>query len=395
MKQHLVIVCGLLYPNPSPTGLCAYRYASLLSDHYDMEFIAMSENGKEEDVYYEGISVHTLSSKRLFLEYKTKGIIQRFIHLLGSAQIKLFMNGNLDWFSTSAYKRLEAIHRQKPIDVLLTVCSPFPAHIAGVFFKKAHPEVKLCAYTVDPFAASDRIIPIGKSFKDLIEFEREVSAQADCLFLSEEAIQSRSDIYGDIQNKRALPYLLPKRVEVEGGMFDKEYIHCVYAGSFYKDIRNPEYMLKVFSSLRNKRIILHLYSAGCADLINKYEGYGNIQAKGYISQGELQRLYSSCDFLIGVGNAINDFLPSKTYEYISLRRPIIFFNPKGFGNKVLEQYPHSLQIADDTSIEKAVTLFEDFVSNEKGRTISVEDLNEIYACNTTSNIKSILLKGLN
>ncbi|HQP57315.1 MAG TPA: hypothetical protein PLN83_14505, partial [Syntrophorhabdus sp.] len=97
----------------------------------------------------------------------------------------------------------------------------------------------------------------------------------------------------------------------------------------------------------------------------------------------------------GVGNAINDFLPSKTYEYISLRRPIIFFNPKGFGNKVLEQYPHSLQIADDTSIEKAVTLFEDFVSNEKGRTISVEDLNEIYACNTTSNIKSILLKGLN
>lgn len=395
MKPHLVIVCGILYPNPSPTGLCAARYASLLTDLYDIEFVALSSNGKEEVATYDGHRVQTLSSKRMALEHKTRGIVSKGIHLLGSAQLKLSLLGNLGWFVSAVYNKLEEIHNQRPIDAILTVCSPLQAHLAGAQFKERHANVRFCAYTVDPYATSARVVPFFRSIKDFVRLEKAVCSKTDCLFLSEEAYNTRDDVYGEIKNKLPLPYLLPQSSSRNGDLFDKSRTHCVYAGSFYHDIRNPEFMLKVVSSLTNKDITLHLYSSGCDDLIRQYaSNSSNIEIHGFVSQDELQEVYASCDILIGVGNAMNDFLPSKTYEYLSLRRPIVFFNPKGFNNKVLAKYPHALQLFDDESVEIAVNKFEDFVSKEKGNTISEKELNELYSTNTATHVREILLKGL-
>ena len=394
MKPHLVILCGILYPNPSATGLCAFRYGSLLAGIYDIEYVALSDNGSSEKAMYEGYVVHTLSSKRLALEHQTKGMASKAIHLFGSAQLKLFLQGNLRWYRKAAYRKLEEIHADRKIDAILTVCSPFPAHQAGVDFKQAHPDVRFCAYTVDPFAASDRIIPFFRKFDDLVKQEREVSSKADCLLLSEEALNTRNDIYGAIETKVALPYLLPQSVTAEGGLFDKEHIHCVYAGSFYKDIRNPEYMLKVFSALTDKKIVLHLYSAGCAEIVNSYGMCKNILSNGYVSQEELKRVYASCDILIGVGNKLNDFLPSKTYEYLSWRKPIVSFNPKGYPNSVLAMYPYALQITDDIPVAEAAEQLDAFVKAQRGKTICEEELKSIYRTNTAENIRDILLKAL-
>lgn len=395
MKKHLVIVSGIVYPAPSPTGLCSLRYASLLKDEYDIEFVAMSSNGKEEYGVYDGFSVHTLTSLRLMLEYKATGPWRKLIHLYGSSKLKTSVLGNLGWYGNVAYQELERIHKKRPIDALLTICSPFPAHIAGAKFKKEHPLVRFGAYTVDPFAASDRIIPLLRKFEDFVRLESSISRLADCLFLSEEAIASRQDLYGDITQKVALPYLLPATKEAVGDAFDKEHIHCVYAGSFYKDIRNPEYMLRIFSALTDKTIVLHLYSSGCDDIVRKYAGQsGQILHHGYVSQEKLQSVYASCDFLIGVGNAMNDFLPSKTYEYLSMRRPIIFFNPKGFANKVLIRYPHSLQISDDENVEEAIDKLVRFVTSERGKTISKEELYMLYEKNTPEYVRDVLIKGL-
>ena len=396
MKKHLVIVCGVIYPSPSPTGLCSLRYASLLRNIYDIEFIAISSNGKNELATYDGFVIHTLSSTLLSLEHKASGFLGKLIHLIGSSQLKTSILGNLGWYGGAAYRKLDEIHHERPIDALLTVCSPFPSHIAGAKFKQAHPEIRFGAYTVDPFATSERIVPFLSSFDDFVKLERNVSCKADCLFLSEEAIKYRQDIYGDIVSKVSLPYLLPEVKKNETRTSFNERIHCVYAGSFYKDIRNPEYMLKVFSALNNKRIILHLYSTGCDDVVLKYARRSEqIQLHDYVTQEELQQVYASCDFLIGVGNAVRDFLPSKTYEYLALRRAIIFFNPKGFENKVLEKYPHSLQIEEDDDLKDAVRCLEAFIESEHGKTISKDELFAIYNNNTPNYVREVLINGLN
>lgn len=395
MKSRLIIVCGILYPNPSPTGLCALRYASLLKEDYDIDFISLSSNGQAEEVVYNGFHVYTLTSKRLSLEYRTKGLARKVIHGIGSLQLKLFLTGNLGWYRKAVGNKLEQLHSQRPIDAILTVCSPFPAHQAGMDFKQKHQEVRFCAYTVDPFATPNRIIPIGRKYEDIISLESKVCESTDCLFLSEEALSSRQDLYGRVPNVTALPYLLPVAKLGRNDYFDNGAINCVYAGSFYKDIRNPEFMLKVFSALENRNIILHLFSSGCDEIVQQYsQKTDNIIKHGYVSQEKLRDVYSSCDFLVGVGNATNEFLPSKTYEYLSLCRPIIFFNPKGFHNMVLDAYPHSLQLSDETMIDKASMQLEFFINKKKGASISYDELSDFYHSNTPANIKAILLKGL-
>lgn len=396
MKKHLVIVCGILYPNPSPTGLCALRYASLLTDFYDIEFIALSSNGKEEDDVFDVFGVHTLSSRRMTLENSCKSFVKDLVHLVGSIQLKLSLMGNLGWFVNAAFKKLEGIQQKREIDAILTVCSPLQAHIAGARFKDAHPAIRFCAYTVDPFASSSRVVPFFRQFKDIVSLERDICSKADCLFLSEEAYLNRQDVYGVITNKRCLPYLLPSFETGDGTLFDKQHIHCVYAGSFYRDIRNPEFMMKVFSILSRRDIILHLYSSGCDDMVSHYSRVSsNIVSHGYVSQKELREVYSSCDFLIGVGNVVKDFLPSKTFEYISIRKPIVFFNPKGANNPVLAKYPHALQISEDEQVSQAAELFIAFVESHKGTVILEEELGRIYPNNTGTHIRGILLSGLN
>lgn len=394
-RPHIVVVCGILYPNPSATGLCAYRYASLLKDKCELEFIALSSNGKEELAQYEGIPVHTLSCSRLNWKHQTKGILNRFIHLLGSCQLKLSKLGNLGWFSNASYRELEEIHQNNPIDGILTICSPFPAHIGGKKFKEKHPHVRFCAYTVDIYASKDRIRPFFCTLNDFVNLEKQICKGTDCLLLSEEAINTRQDIYGDIPNKIALPYLLPKCNKELGGYFNELKTHCVYAGSFYRDLRNPEYMLKIFTALNEDNIVLHLYSAGCDDVVKTYTSNNiNIISHGYVSQKELKQIYASCDFLFGVGNAAIDFLPSKTYEYLSLQRPIVFFNPKGFSNHVLKKYPHSLQLSDDMPIETATEKLKVFLTQEKGKIINEMELNQLYEPNTDTHVRQILLEAL-
>lgn len=395
MKQRLIIVCGILYPRPSPTGLCTLRYASLLKEEYEIEFISLSSNGYAENVDYAGFRVHTLTSRRLSLEHQTKGVVRKVVHGIGSLQLKLFLTGNLGWYHKAVRNKLEQLHNHRPIDVILTVCSPFPAHQAGMDFKQKHQEVRFCAYTVDPFATPNRIVPLGRKYDDFVAIERRACESTDCLFLSEEALSSRQDLYGGVPNVKALPYLLPELVPGRNDYFDNGAINCVYAGSFYKDIRNPEFMLKVFTTLNNENIILHLFSSGCDEIVRHYaQETDKIVMHGYVSQEELRNVYSSCDFLIGVGNATHEFLPSKTYEYISHRRPVVFFNPKGFHNEVLRKYPCSLQLSDDMIIKDAVLQLENFIVDNRGSVITDIDLQKIYNKNTPSYIKSLLLKGL-
>ena len=393
-KPHLVVVCGVLYPNPSPTGLCSFRYASLLNDIFEIEYVALSLNGKQECVNYNGYKVHTLTSRRLSLEYRTSGHLKRLFHFVGTAMLKLSLLGNLGWYAKATYNKLEEINKTFPIDVVLTVCSPFSAHIAGMCFKKMHPNIRWCSYTVDPYADKHRVIPFFRKFQDFVQLEKRVLEQTDYLFLSEEAMSTRDDIYESIHKKVALPYLIPNIRTSNCKYFESKQIHCVYAGSFYRGIRNPEFMLRTFAKLQDENIVLHLYSSGCDDIVAAYKDISNIRIHGYVSLDELNDIYQSSDFMIGVGNAVHDFLPSKTYEYISLRKPIIFFNPTGFDNPVLTKYPHALQISDETILDDAVCRLKDFISSKKDESISEEELNLIFASNTEANIKNILLSGL-
>lgn len=397
MKKHLAIICGIFYPEPSPTGLCAKRFANLLSEHYEIDIICLSENEEQTTVdLAEGMKVHKLAGRRMRMESRSRGIIKKAIHLLGGVQIKMQLLGNLTWYRKAAYQKLEELHRAHGLDAVFSICSPFAAHCAAKDFKCSHPTVHWCGYTVDPYAVKNRIRPVWCAYEQLIEAERQVLLSMDAVLLSEEVFKSRPELYRGCKHCRELPYILP---ELESGtgerrFFDETDINCVYAGSFYQDIRNPECMLDMFSRLHDPRIKLHLFSRGCEDLVRKYaDKSSGIIVHEQVSTSEMAQVYRDADILVNIGNATPEFMPSKTFEYIVTGKPIINFYYETCVNDILGKYPLCLQF-ENTPVNGDAQILREFVLADGKKRIEKSEIRKLYYNNSVDHVSEILCDAI-
>ena len=394
-KKHLVIICGIYYPEPSPTGLCTKRFAELLKDDFDIDILCISVNGITERIKTDdGIEVHTLAGGIIGAENKTKGLLKKIIHQLGRIQIKTQMLGNLKWFEKVALKKLVEINESNKIDSVFSICSPFVAHTTAKKYKLIDLNVHWCAYTVDPYSTTNRIRAYYVSLKKLKTYEKMVLLKSDVLLLSEEVYRSRVDLYDGHRACSILPYMFPNdmwKPNEKISIFDKNNINCVYAGSFYDDIRNPEPMLKAFSEIDEGRILLHLFSIGCEDVVDKYAN-NQIIKHGLVSRDEIKNIYYDADCLIVVLNTTNEFLPSKIFEYIVTRKPIIaFYTNKR--SKELDRYPLSLQLQTNNGKNMHKELLS-FIYEMKGKTVESKQIEKIFVDNCKDSIYRILRHSL-
>jgi glycosyltransferase involved in cell wall biosynthesis len=391
-KKRLAIICGILYPDPSPTGMCAKRFADLLADEYDIDIICISTNGICEMIdYADGIRVHTLSGGMTAAEARSRGLIAKSAHLIGCLQIKMQLLGNLTWFKSAAHKKLTVLHSEYGLDAVFSICSPFSAHCAAKVFCDDFPTVHWCGYTVDPYTTQNRIRPFWCSYKRLAEKERRILSAMDSVLLSEEVFDNRKELYKGCQSCNALPYILPKRVNIENTyrFFDKKEINCVYAGSFYRDLRNPEAMLKAFADIKDSPIKLHLFCSGCEDIVSKYAAVSdNIIIHGRVSVEEISQVYSEADILVSIGNAVSEFLPSKTYEYIAAGKPVINFYYAS-PDKVFQKYPICLQLPNSSDAQNEKKL-QSFITLHNKEILDEKTVADIYNQNSAEYASKIL-----
>ena len=152
-------------------------------------------------------------------------------------------------------------------------------------------------------------------------------------------------------------------------------------------------MLKVFLMLHKHNIVLHLYSQGCEHLVRQFAGCRNIIQHGLVRSSELQQVYADADALIGIGNSLKEFLPSKTFEYVATRKPIIYFNYPEIDNIVLVNYPSAIQIEMSENVNEVVARLYSFLSQLDGALVSEKSNHGIlqaYSKYSPANIKQIL-----
>ena len=176
-KKRLVVLVGLFYPSPSPTGRVTRQYLEVLKLEYDITVVFVQsglekfENRKVEDYVLISLPNWRLYLLAYFLN-KSKKIkyppLKKIFNLLvlltrafGRIQSLLFLPDNNRWFHKKALRKIEELNDIRPIDYLLTVSSPFTAHTAGRAFKLKHKKVKWITFTFDPLIY---ISKVKKSF---------------------------------------------------------------------------------------------------------------------------------------------------------------------------------------------------------------------------------------
>ncbi len=414
-KKNLVLVLGSFYPFPSAIGEIAAFFADFLKDDYKISVICIQKADKKASgLFWKNTEVYALTQTRLrwtqLAEEKSQKskspfkkmfyrLIRDFMRGIGKIQSTFFYIDNCYWYSKKAKKQLDKLNSKNRIDAVISLSSPIESHFASRKFKKENPDVRWVAYFGDPFVNPQFKKNIFISMKTLERIQSDIIENADYALMTEEIYEKWNPKHAHCGKKTAaLPYILKEDIFKNSSCseinFDSSNIHVVYAGAFYKDIRNPEYALKVFdAATRRSDIMLHLFSQGnCGDTVEKYsqKSGGKIINHGIVSKEELLSIYKKADALLNIGNSTDAYNPSKVFEYISTCKPIISFYQNGLVSNELSRYPFAVQIGFDGDIDADAEKIISFCSSTLNQSVDFAELENLFHEHTAKSIKNKL-----
>ena len=404
-KKELVIITNSCYPINSAVGSLSLKCADYLEKEYNIRIITVQDrnyamNGQKIGNYkFYTVTQNNYKKYSIFKEKinNSRGINKFYNFIMFQItktvmyiERKIFFMDNRWWYEKKVNKILNKLWSELKFDAILSVSSPIGSHISAMKFKEKHPEVFWVSYWVDLFS--------GKNFKQniliphskYVELENKIISKSDF-------VMTTSEIFVEFEKRtdetkiQKINYTLKNDIlgnNKNNQVFENEKPLIICMGSFQNKIRNPEYMLKIFSKL-NIEYNLELYTNGCEKIISKYANKNNKNIKyiGLVEYEKLKQRLNDSDFVINIGNSLSSSVPSKVLELISYCKPMIDFYYKNNKLEILNKYPIVNRIQIDDQIENVVTELENFIIKNKSNKISTEEIKKIFVDYSEDTIK--------
>lgn len=368
---------------------------SVLRSLGDVHIHAISANNEKDRVLplYDDVTYYHIFNWRKSFVYKLRKMpmkkIDKIAEFILSKTTALY-----DTIATSVYER-EIYHCSKKIiqdyDIssIFTVCFPFYAHRIGLKLRKKI-GVKWLQFWVDPY--STRKIGGLLWWIAARHAERDLLKEASYIYALPEVFNGDKLIEPFI-NKLILfeiPYLDKKDITTSTK-------NVVFAGTFIKNVRDPLPVFKLLMSILdsiNEDIIFHFYIKDKKKYLQfTKESNGRICFHDFVSHDELYQILGDSYMLLNIGNASSVQMPSKTVEYVSFRKPLLFFyqDDKDSSLRYLDEYPDICKIKVNEDPASNITKLVHFFRTDHPL-ISYDDLMKVecYKHSTPDYIKTIL-----
>ena len=271
-------------------------------------------------------------------------------------------------------------------DTIISCSYPFSTHKIAYDLKQKN-NINWVSYQFDPhtFNHTLNFNLINKRLHEEIKY----FSKCDKIFLPKENFEENMKTKLCVLKDKYYPidFALIKKIEYEDFSKNNEKIIFVFAGTFYENIRMPNNMLDFFKNI-NLNYELHLYYIAEKQIEDVLIDYQKILKDKLIlhnnkSKKECDEALNNANIIINVGNNIANQTPSKVFELISLRKPIInFYSIKNdTSKKVLINYPLVYNIYQEYS-KDVIKDFELFCKNNKYKKLSYEKIKENYKTST-------------
>ena len=308
--------------------------------------------------------------------------------LFNELQVKIYSN-----FLRKVYKKYK-------FDVIVPICSNYLWLESAIKFKESSKyNVKIALYQVDPFLENFN----KKNFDEKILNDFEERLYENCSIIFTTPIIYNLKELANKNTDKLVPVELPgiKKQTVSASQRKQgDEIRCIFSGFLYKQIRNPEFMFKLFSEFKNKNIKLYLIGSGCEDIVKEHQA-GMLKDR-LITVGRLNVLdnanwLDSADVLINIGNLVENQVPSKIFNYFSMGKPII--NICKIDNcsckKYMNKYPLAINVNETLNItQEVVEQAENFILNSLNKTISFDEVEKIFYDCTPKYVVETMLNNL-
>ena len=410
--KHLVIFLGGYYPSYSAPGLVIEKMLPELKKHFRITVLTVRRTLHSLGNEFEFKNVHVIEHSYFLNDrvVESRFLKKRsfpFWRVLDKLLMMLRNGVETHTYNTrNALEALEQLYKCDPFSALLAVSFPVEALQAGALFKKAHQNIRFLSYSTDTWFQH----PVLSLYPNKLLFcqrivRKELNAYMDadyCYFSPEIFRNAREFLLSVLHKAASLNYLLLLPSEEAPVMADKKEIHIVYAGTFSRHFRNPKYFLEVLDfMLMNYRIRVcfdfYLVTHECSEMVVRLREKhpDSVFIHPPVSGEKINMIIRESDVLLNFSNDLDNFAPSKIFDYIATGRPIIDVIYKGRErNEVFKRYPALLEIVNPGDIEKDAERLVSYISTSEKNRVSFKTLADVYSEAMPSRVLSELIRKL-
>lgn len=263
-------------------------------------------------------------------------------------------------YANRLYRTARSVCRKQSIDCIVPVYTQIDTLIAACRIKKRFRSIQYVPYFLDSLSGGYGPRYFTKDWirRQGLRWEHLLLPEADHIIAMESsrrhhrAYSSRM-VYYDRIHFLDLPLLTAPNPEAALGpdLMDPHQINLVYVGTLPNGIRSPEYVLKVFSHIRDQRWQLYFVGEDGHEKLNFAARQDpRIHVIGRVSHETALRYEAQASALVNIGNRNPNMVPSKIFEYFSWGKPIVSTAASGDEPSIpyLRRYPRVL-ILDETA----------------------------------------------
>ena len=399
MRKKVLIALYAYKPFENANTNVILPLISELEKQYEVHIASLNVNNSANySDEYENIHVFRYKKagkiKRIFLQLfytdpsKTRTGVKSFFLSIGNMISSMLFS--LGILRHNEYKLLKKLIRNNDYSFIISTCESFVSCLNVLMLKKKKKfNCPWIVYFMDPFAKYIENLGSAKYWKQ----ELEIYENADLVLVTEEIYdQNKQDEYSKYLYKtrpvKFCNFVIPSLTDIDEIQLrnNGETINCVYAGSLINDkIRDPSYLFKIINSLHGNYVFhLVLYRLP-KERLQRYKKMlsdsANVIWYDTLPLDKTKMIICNSDILNNIGNKVINQTPSKVFDYIATRKPIvnIISIPNDTSIKYLKDYPLCLNILEDNEkVKENAHIFDHFCKVSKGKRVSTTQLIQNY-----------------
>ena len=401
-KPKVLVIALEYYPIQNANTAITGKLVSHLCDRFDFVIAAQNiHNGPEKETV-QGIPVvrtpfHAYS-KRDKTDNNTASDLAKMVYLKLVSKYKgdEIKRKNVYFFVRDIGKLVN----MEEIDLIVSFSNPFESHYCASLLAEKH-HIPWIAYYLDPYFSNATY-----EKRDLLKrknSEAKRLAFASHVLLTYPINEDYERLGIDFRDKVVMTEMpgITANDAPETGTNPAAPVKtgskcsCYFVGNLYKDIRTPDAVIQAFSLLQ-KESDLFFVGETYRFLQDKMKGsVANVHFWGRKNKEEVAKIYQEADIPVNIGNAIDNQMPSKIFEYISTGKPILNFYkvPNCPTLKYLKNYPLALNLYEPDVLHDTAgnsKKIKDFCMQNRGKTVPAAWIRDRFNGNTDTAVAEFL-----
>lgn len=397
MNEKVLFIVNAYYPRPVPTSICVMHVQEAL---WKMGIGSDVLQAGEKDGFEKNTSfgkIYSVNSGKITFDKTKRNIFSYYVKkipllitwpVLSPSNVRKYKN----WIRKN----------EKKYHAIIAIMAPGDTALAASEFDD------FIIYELDSLINNPEYKRGVKKYyrKRLYKLEKFLYEKANLIIhlKNNKRFYSTRDEYAKYRKKSRytdIPYLVNKCYEHKK---NEGKIHAVYLGSFARDYRSPEYLLKLVGSISKETAIrCDFYTRGaCEDLIEDgVKNYPGVVFKNdYVPYETVKKVIEESDLLISIGNKLegNDYsLPSKTIEYIASGKPVLHIvgGTNDSAVSYFKNYGLSCIIDPNDTVEKNTRIVIDFIKQTRNKIVPFTSVENKFPMNTPRHTAAIIRDYIN